>query len=191
MAAPRAQALERLGQPAGGGDVIVLHQHSVIEAEAVVDAAAGAHRVFLEGAQARRRLAGAGDARSGAFDRGDVGSGERRDAAQMPKKIERGALGREQRPRLALDMRNPRCGSDLAAVGDIGNELGVGVERLEACRSEILPCDHARLARDDLGLGGGVSRDDRIGGDVAGLPEVLFQRGGDRAMDEEGRQFEL
>ena len=109
----------------------------------------------------------------------------------MPKKVESGALGREQRPRLAFHMCDPRCGADLAAVGDIGNELRVRVERLEACRSEILPCDHAWLARDDLGRGGGVSRNDGIGGDVAGLTEVLFQRSGDRAMDEERRQFEL
>src|SRR6185312_10828055 len=79
----------------------------------------------------------------------------------------------------------------LAAVGDIRNELSIRVERLEACRGEILPRDHAWLARDDLRLGGSVSRNDRIGGDVAGLAEVLFQRGGHRAMDEERRQFEL
>ena len=29
MARALAQALQRLGQPAGGGDVIVLHQHRV------------------------------------------------------------------------------------------------------------------------------------------------------------------
>ena len=74
----------------------------------------------------------------------------------MAEKIERGALGREQRPRLAPTCAIGVAGFDLAAVGDIALELGVRVERLEACRREIEPCDHARLARDDLGLGGGV-----------------------------------
>ena len=48
-----------------------------------------------------------------------------------------------------------RSGRDVSAVGDIGNELCVRVERLEACRGEIEPGDHAGLAGDDLGLSGG------------------------------------
>ena len=40
----------------------------VVEAEAVIDAAAAAHRVFLEGAQAGRGLAGAADFRLGVGD---------------------------------------------------------------------------------------------------------------------------
>ena len=47
---------------AGDRDVVVLDQHRVVEAEAVVEAAAAAHGVFLERAQARRGLAGAADA---------------------------------------------------------------------------------------------------------------------------------
>ena len=43
--------------------MIVLDQHRVVEAEAMVGAAARAHRVFLERAQDRRRLARADDAR--------------------------------------------------------------------------------------------------------------------------------
>jgi hypothetical protein len=66
MPASRAQELKRLGEPACGSDMIVLHQHRIIETVAMVDAAAGAHRIFLESAQARRGLARAGDPRLGA-----------------------------------------------------------------------------------------------------------------------------
>ena len=56
---------------AGRGDMVVLDQHGVIEAEAVVDAAARAHRVFLQGAQAGHGLARAADARLVALHRLD------------------------------------------------------------------------------------------------------------------------
>ena len=66
--------------PPAIGDVVVLDQHRVVEAEPMVAAAADAHRVFLERAQARRRLARVDDPRVGcgrtdstiaARDRGD------------------------------------------------------------------------------------------------------------------------
>ena len=53
---------------AGDRDVVVLDQHGVVEAEAVVEAAAAAHRVFLQRAQAGRGLARAADAHVGAGD---------------------------------------------------------------------------------------------------------------------------
>src|SRR6478736_4830548 len=87
--------------------------------------------------------------------------------------------------------RKPGAGRDVSAVCDVGNELCVRVERLEACRRKIEACDHTRFARDDLGLGGQVRRNDGIGGDVAGLPEILFERRSRRAFDGKGRQFEL
>jgi hypothetical protein len=37
--------------------VVVLDQHAIVEAEAMADAAAGAHRLLFQRAQARRRLA--------------------------------------------------------------------------------------------------------------------------------------
>ena len=59
--------------------MIVLDHGGVIQAETVVETAAAAHGVFLQGPQARKSLAGADDARLGAFDRFDqrVGCGGR------------------------------------------------------------------------------------------------------------------
>ena len=61
-----AHALDGGLDAAGGDEMVVLDQHRVVEAEAVIEAAAAAHGVFLQHAQARRRLARADDARLGA-----------------------------------------------------------------------------------------------------------------------------
>ena len=53
----RFHLAHRLRDAAGETDVVVLDQDAVVEAAAVVGAAAGAHRVLLERAQRRRRLA--------------------------------------------------------------------------------------------------------------------------------------
>ena len=50
---PRHRRLDAAGQP----DVVVLDQNAVVEPHAVIDGAAGAHRVLLERAQQRRGLA--------------------------------------------------------------------------------------------------------------------------------------
>ena len=47
----------RLFHPAGDGDMIVLDENRVVEAEAVIETAAAAHRVFFLDPQAGRRLA--------------------------------------------------------------------------------------------------------------------------------------
>ena len=62
----RAGARSTARDTAGNRDVVVLDQDGIVEAEAMVDAAAAAHGVFLERAQARRRLARVADARLGA-----------------------------------------------------------------------------------------------------------------------------
>ena len=55
LAARAGDGVDQAG--AGQGEVVVLHEHPVVEAHPVVDAAAGAHRVLLQGAQPGRRLA--------------------------------------------------------------------------------------------------------------------------------------
>ena len=58
-------AREHRADAAGDRDVVVLDQHRVVEAEAVIEAAAAAHGVFFQRAQAGRGLARADDARLG------------------------------------------------------------------------------------------------------------------------------
>ena len=94
----RARARPRACDAAGEPDVVVLDQDRVEEADAMVRRAAGAHRVLLERAQRRRRLARVedGDAAAG---RVDELARARGDAGQPLQEIERGPLADEQRAR--------------------------------------------------------------------------------------------
>ena len=66
MAGMGAGALQHRCDAAGDGDVVVLDQDRIIQAEAMIEAAAAAHGVFLERAKAGRGLAGAADPQLGA-----------------------------------------------------------------------------------------------------------------------------
>ena len=68
---------------AGDRDMVVLDQHGVVQPEAMIEAAAAAHRIFLQRAQAGRGLAGAADAHVGAGDAAHEFMRGRRDAGQM------------------------------------------------------------------------------------------------------------
>ena len=171
--------------------MVVLDEHGVIEPEAMIDPAAGPYRVFLEGAQPRRRLARLGNLRRRALDCGDEGRRQRGNAAQAAEKIERRALAGEQSARGPLHYGDGRAGSNLAAVLNHARELDLWIEHPERGLGEIETRDHARLARHDLSLALCVGHDDRIGGDVARIAEILFQCPRDGALDEQGRQLKL
>ena len=102
-----AHAPHGLGDAAGERHVVVLDQHGVVEAVAVVAAAAHAHGVLLERAQAGRRLARAATTRvvEALEARHDV-AGRGGDPAQVAEQVERGALAGEQRPRRARHARD-------------------------------------------------------------------------------------
>ena len=120
---PRAESLQRFGDAAGGGDMVVLDQHRIVEAEAVVDAAAGPDRVFLEGRAIRASSCACRQcARPCPRPPSTIGSGQRGDAAQAVEEVERGPLAGEQRARLARDRGDGAAGCDLAAVLDDARE---------------------------------------------------------------------
>ena len=73
----RAGAFERRLDAARHREMVVLDQHRVVEAEAVIGAAAKTHRLLFQGAQAGRGLAGADDLGLGAFDRVGQAPGSR------------------------------------------------------------------------------------------------------------------
>src|ERR1700729_2907123 len=66
---------DRLGDPAGGRDVVVFHERGVAEAHAVVPSAAAPYRVLLELAQPWRGLAGVAYRAPGAGHRVGPGPG--------------------------------------------------------------------------------------------------------------------
>src|SRR5262249_37980703 len=81
------RALERRADSSGDGDVVVLDQHGIVEAEAMVETAAAAHRVLLQGAQARRGLARAANARARARDAAHEFMRRRRHSERWPSRL--------------------------------------------------------------------------------------------------------
>ena len=88
--------------------------------------------------------------------------------------------------------RMPRAGPAHPGEGRTGLErLAVASERLdrdarvdeaERGREHVDAAEHAGLARDELGGGGGIGGDERLGGEVAPR-RVLVERGADDAVD--------
>jgi len=90
----RLQSLQGRAKPACRCDVVVLDEHRVIEAEAVVHPTAAPYRVFLQTPQSGRRLARVSDTRFRALDLGDKGRCLRSDPAKEPEKVQRRPLAR-------------------------------------------------------------------------------------------------
>ena len=167
---------EGLGKTAGRDDVVVLDHHGVIEAEAVIAAAARGDRILLQHAQARRGLAGANDLGEGPGCGIDGRCGCGGDPREMAEQIERRSLGRKNGARLTVDARQNLTGLDPLALGHLGFERQAFVqhaERGEGCRK---PCDAAVAPGSQQGLRRGAGRDHAVAGDVAASAEILAQR---------------
>ena len=116
----------------------------------MVAAAAHAHGVLLERAQAGRRLARAGDARPGAGDGVDDAAGGGGDAAQPAEEVERRALAGEQRRARAAHVGERGPGRDARAVGDAQiSKLDRGIEQREGPRRQLEAGDAAGAAGHD------------------------------------------
>ena len=81
---------------AGGDHVVVLDHRDVVQAHALVRAAAAAHRVLLQRAQPRGRLAGVEHLRARALQRVRPPARVRRDARRAAGQVEQGPLGDEE-----------------------------------------------------------------------------------------------
>src|ERR1700732_2056274 len=119
---------DRTADGAGGGDVVFLDEHAVIETEAMVVAAAAAHGILLRGAQPREGLARVEDAAGRTLDRiGAAPRGGSRAGEQL-QEVERGALSAQHRPRGTGDRKDLLSGGDALAVGRIPAELHTRIE---------------------------------------------------------------
>ena len=142
-------------------DVIVLDQHRVVEAEAVIDAAAGAHRIFFDRAQAgvvlrvqtMLRLR-AGDAATMAAVADAMPLSRQRKFSATRSAVRMPRAGPETRA-----MVSP--GADRAAVGLFDVERDARIEQREGEPREIEAGDHAGLAGDqrrrDRAAGGAIA----------------------------------
>ena len=106
------------GDSAFGDEVVVFDHGAVVEADAVVGAAAVEDGLFFEESEAGGGFAGVEDAGLGAGDEFDVGGGEGGDAAEALEEVEGGAFGGEDGACGALDVDGEGAGGDVAAVGD-------------------------------------------------------------------------
>src|SRR5436190_1428041 len=83
------------GDAAGHAKVVLLHEHAVVEARAVVATAAAADGVLLQRPQTGRRLARVEDRRSGALGQLDEAAREGSDAAETGEEVERDSFAAE------------------------------------------------------------------------------------------------
>jgi len=96
--------------------MVVLDEKPVVEAEAMVDAAAAAHGIFLQGAQAGRGLAGIEDLRFRAGHGLDEEAGPGRHAGKLLEEIEGAPLGGQDRARRAANLQRRFARLERGAV---------------------------------------------------------------------------
>src|SRR5436189_698829 len=126
----------------------------------MVRAAAAAHRVLLERAQAGRGLARVEDRGARSLDGVDVATRQRCDAAQAREKIEGDALAGYDRARRTFDARD----ETVCAIPLADERLGVHalVERSEYGGRDRDSGDDARLLEQELGRAARVLRNDGV-----------------------------
>src|SRR5262249_28119856 len=100
--------------------VIILDEHGVKKAEAMVDAAAAANGIFLQGSPSRRRLPSVHDHGAGSGDRRHKSPRESCDPAQVLEKVKRGPLERQERPHRSTKPRNRGARFKVIAIAEIG-----------------------------------------------------------------------
>ncbi|MCY1400096.1 hypothetical protein D9M71_151690 [compost metagenome] len=170
-----------LGDAAAGGDVVFLDQEGVVEADAVVVAAAAGDRVFLRQTQAGQGLAGVEQFHAGAFHQVGVVAGAAGGAGEQLQEVQCAALAAEQGAGRAVEGEQGLVGRDAFAVADFPFHLHLRVELAEYLVHPGRAGDGGVLAGDDAGgcraLGG-----DQLGGDVAAA-DVLGQGGADVGLD--------
>ena len=171
--------VQALGVTAGPeGAMVILHQHAVVEAEAMVGAAAAAHGKLLEDAQAGGRLARIQDHAIIGLDRLDELVGERGGAAHALDEVERGALGSQDGAGAAGKAGQDAAGGGQGTIGDEDLVGEGGVEHLQDVERHVEPGHAAGLAGLDFAGGQHVGPHEGEGGGVA-RANILLQRGAD------------
>ena len=84
-----------------------------------------------------------------------------------------------------MDAGDDVAALDAAAVGAHDLDGEAPVEQFKRQQRRFQPRDHAGLTRRHHRLDPSVGRDDRFGGDIAGAPEILQQRGADDRLDQD------
>ena len=165
--------------------MVFLDQEGVVQADAVVVAAAAGHRVLLRQAQAGQGLAGVQQLHGGAFDQVGVipaAGGHRREGLQ---EIQGAAFAAEQRARRAFDAEQHLVGFDALAILHAPVHRHARIQLAEHRIDPGRATDHGRLAGDHAGMRQAFGGD-QLRGDVAAA-EVFGQRQADVGFDVGGQ----
>ena len=179
------RSVHGLPDAAADGDMIILDQDGIIEPETVHRTAAGLDGLEFEGAQARCRLAGVGDAGPSAGNRIDIAFGEGRDAAHPAEKIERDAFRCQQRAGLAIDGGDDVTGSNRIAIAHMAFDHGVGIHLPDRLDGRLQAAQHAGIARLEIEFRLLARRDTGQRGEIAAPALVFGQSAGDGILDDE------
>lgn len=158
---------------AAGGDVVFLDQKGVIEADAVVVAAAAGHRVFLGGAQAGDGFAGIQQFDGGVGDQVRILLTGGRGAGKQLQVIEGGALAGEQGGGRTVNFAQHGIGGDQLAIPHAPLDCDRGLKLTKNLLDPLDPADH-RLFAGDQGRGGGLAVGDQTCSNVA-VADVFAQ----------------
>ena len=183
-------ACDEFGGVACGHEVIVFDHDHVVEAGAVVGAAAGANGGFFEPAPAGGGFAGIEDAGGGVGDGVDGAAGLGGDAAEALEEVEGGAFCGEDAAGWAGEGDDFGAWGEGCAVGEVGGDGDFGIEFAEDLGGGFGAGEDAFFPGDDVGGGGAVFGDEAGSGDVA-WAEVFGEGHADELEDgvwEHGRE---
>ena len=162
-----------------GDEVVVLDHGAVVEAHAVVGAAAIGNGLFFEQSVARGGFAGVEDGGGSVADELDVVRGEGGDAAEALEEVEGGAFCGEDGAGGAFDGHQDGTGSHEATVFDEDAYGEGGIDFFKDPGGYGDTGNHALGADGDKGAHDAVGRDEELRGEIAGA-DVL----GESEVDE-------
>ena len=152
--------------------MVVLDEHAVVEAEAVVAAAPAATAYFSSARRPGVVLRVSRIAAPGAGDRVDVALRQRRDAGESAEEVERHPLAGEDRALGPCYQGHGGRPIDDGAFSHERLEANIAIERAKDGLGDAEPADDAGLLDEELGRADGLGRDGGLGRDVA-FPDVL------------------
>ena len=139
----------------------------------MVRAAADAHGVLVEQAQARRRLARIDEPCAVWCRDGREFRRPRRDARHVLQKIQREALARQHGPRTAMHLRDDGARLQLCAILELCVEKDARLENLEHAPRDVDAREHARVLCVDDARRLHLGADNRERRDVAAADVLL------------------
>ena len=171
----------RRGDATGSDDVVFLDQDRVVQAHALVVAAAAAHGILLGDAQTRHGLAGIEHAHGRAGHRGDVACRRGSGGRQQLQEVECRPFGGDQRAGVPRQAADQRAGGDLVAVTHLPVDLHRRIQPPETGIEPDTAGDDGGVPADKPGLRLRLCREQ--GGSGVTLAQILgqgaFDIGGD------------